>query len=260
MQLDPGFAARLRARDARAEHSTGLGAAEIAWLRAADPAAVSADRDGRRRAQLLRNAAGEFALTLAAAADSGWLDGFPGSEHFHRAISRDAPLPLALADHLRERAATRSEALRSLLELEAALAHARRAPLAPPPGGRFAWILSPADRLIELRDGTFERAEALRQALDRGEAADVPVSGRSGDGTETVLVHALELRRGSGLREVRAERLEPVVADFLQRCSGGIDEERIDELCRTRGLAREDVDAVIAEFAAEGVLLQPLSA
>jgi hypothetical protein len=259
MQLDPGFAARLRARDARAERSTELGAEELAWLRAADPAAVSADREGRRRAQHLRNAAGEFALTLAVAADPGWLESFPGSDHFHRAIASDAPLPLALADHLRELAARGPAPLRSLLELESALARARREPHRVSPTGSFAWIRSPSTWLIELREGTFDWASALRQMLDGGDIPAGPPATGSGSGTETVLIHALASLRGSQLREVRAERLEPLVAEFLHRGSQGIDEQRIGEFCRARGLARADVETVIAEFAAEGVLVRPLS-
>jgi len=260
MQLDPEFAGRIRARDRRAERSTGLADDELVWLRAADPAAVSADREGRRRAQLLRNASGEFALSLAAAGDASWLESFPASDHFHLAIAGDSPLPIALGDHLRGAASRSAASLRSLVELEAALACARRAPPAAPPRGAFEWILAPGAQLIELCDGSFAWAQSLRAALDRAaEPPALPAPGCEAK-TEIVLVYPLDAVRGSSLRPVRAERLEPAVAEFLLRCSRGIDGDSIREFCRAHGVARSDVDDVIGEYAAECVLLRPFRA
>ncbi|HSJ98614.1 MAG TPA: hypothetical protein VLC53_16180, partial [Myxococcota bacterium] len=132
MQHDPTFAGRVRAGDPEASASTGLGSAELAWLRAADPIALAADREGRRAAQLLRNAASEFRLSLALGpagdGDQAWLAGFPRSSHFHRAVSAGTPLPLALATWAEQLAAgAPCAAFRALLALEAAMARARRA-------------------------------------------------------------------------------------------------------------------------------------
>jgi hypothetical protein len=256
MQLDPGFAARLRAREPAAEGSTQLAGPELRWLRAADAAAVSADREGRRRAQLLRNVSGELALSLAAAREPGWLESFPASDRFHRAIARDESLPLAFAAHVAERAAGGPTILASLVALEAALVRARRELREAPADDRAALRLAPAAWLVELQDGTFAWASALRQALDRGASLPDPPRGLLPDGRESVLIASQAPARGSRLREVRAERLEPAVAAFLRRCADGLDAAGIAAFCRELGIESADVEGVIEEFEAEGVLLR----
>lgn len=254
MQLDPGFAARLRARAAEAEASTGLAEPELAWLRAADPAAISADRDGKRRAQLLRNVAGEFALSCAVAPAADWLDGFPASPHFHRAIAGDTSLALAFADYARERMAGASESFASLVALESALARARRAtrPLPPLPAGMLA--LAPVAWLVELGDGVFAWATALRQALDRGTPA--PRAAAGSNERETVLVAGDPAAASTRLRAVRAERLEPLVADFLTACAAGVPERELPAFASRHHVDAADVESVAKEFLAEGVLVR----
>lgn len=256
MQLDPGFAARLRARDRGAEASTRLGSTELEWLRAADPVAVSADREGRRRAQLLRNVSGELALSLAAAREPGWLETFPASDPFHRAIAADTPLPLALAEHLVACAASRSQLLRSLVALESALARARRGLRSAPRADGSALVLAPSAWLVELADGTFAWASALRQALDRGTGLPDPPRGLPPGSRETLLVAAGEPAEGSRLRLARAERLEPAVADFLRACESGLEARGVSRFCAERGLEPAAVESVVAELIAEGILLR----
>jgi hypothetical protein len=257
MQLDPGFAARLRAREPDAEHSTGLGEGELACLRAADPVALSADRAGRRRSQLLRNISGELELSLSAAREPEWLDEFPASVWFHRAIARDQSLPLALAAHLTERAAPGPASLGALVALETALARARREQRALPECPTAALVLGPRAWLVELADGTLAWASALREALDRGSAPPEPPRGRPAGSTETVLIVSEPLpHAGARLLPVRAERLEPAVAAFLGACSEGLDEAGIDAFCRARRIDRAAADALIQEFIGEGVLLR----
>jgi hypothetical protein len=255
MQLDPGFAARLCARDAEAEASTGLGQAELAWLRAVDPAAISADRDGRRRAQLLRNVAGEFALSCAVAPTADWLDAFPASPQFHRAIAGDTSLALAFGDYARERAAGASESFASLVALECALARARRATRALPPLPAGTLALAPVAWLVELRDGVFAWATALRAALDRGKPA--PRATLRGGEREIVLVAADPAPVATGrVRGVRAERLEPLVADFLAACEAGLPERERSAFASRRDVDPADVESVAREFLAEGVLVR----
>ena len=254
MQLDPGFALRLRAREPAAEESTSLREAELAWLRAADPDAVAADREGRRRAQLLRNVSSELALSLAAACGSDWLETFPASDHFHRAIARDESLPLAFAAHAAECAAGSTACLVSLVALETGLARGRRELRAVPEGSSGALRLAPAARLVELEDGTFAWASALRQALDRGAGLPDLPRGLPPGSRETVLVASDPPAPGSRLRVVRAERLAPAVAAFLSACVEGLDADGIRAFCEARSLERSDVESVIEEFAAEGVL------
>lgn len=253
MQLDPAFAERLRRREAEAERSTQLEASELACLRGADPAAISADRGGRRVALLLRNVSGEFALSLAVSGTAEWLESFPASAHFHRAISEDTSLPLAFAAHVAEQTAHASAMLGSLIELESALARARRAlRQAPECPGSFA--LAPSAWLVELALGTFEWASALRLAIDRGSA--LPIAPPRREERETVLVAGATSGSGSRLRAVRAECLTPSVADFLRACLGGLDAAALATFCETQGVERAVVDAVLSEFIAEGVLLE----
>jgi hypothetical protein len=254
MQLDPGFAARLRARGAEAEASTGLGETELAWLRSADPAAISADRDGRRRSQLLRNVAGEFALSCAVPPAADWLEAFPASPQFHRAIARDTSLALAFCDYARERAAGASQSFVSLVALECALARARRAtrPLPPLPAGTLA--LAPVAWLVELRDGVFGWATALRAALDRGQPA--PRAPAGSNSHETVLVAGDPAATTTRLRSVRAERLEPLVADFLAACEAGMAERELAAFAARHDVDPADVESVAKEFLAEGVLVR----
>jgi hypothetical protein len=219
-----------------------------------DPLALSADREGRRRAQLLRNVSGELALSLAAARGADWLETFPASAHFHRAIARDESLPLAFAAHAAERAAGGAAILASLVALETALARARRELRALPAGADGALHLAASARLVELTDGTFAWASALRQALDRGAGLPDAPRGLPPGSRETVLVASDPPEPGARLRAVRAERLEPAVAAFLSACSDGLDAQGICAFCEPRGLEPSDVEGVIEEFAAEGVL------
>jgi hypothetical protein len=264
MQLDPGFAARLRARERDAEVSTRLGPLELEWLRAADPAALSADREGRRRAQLLRNVAGEFALCTAVARAPDWLDAFTASPHFHRAIARDESLPLAFAAYACERALHEPPTFASLVALESALVHARRAPDLGVDVPRGIVALAPNASLLELAEGTFAWAAALREALDLHAPLPpvpppvertAPCRALATREREHVLIHAGPAPSPFALRDARAERLEPSVAAFLRACASGADANARADFCRERAIDPADLEAVIADFAADGILI-----
>jgi hypothetical protein len=252
MQLDPDFASRLRAGERKAVASTGLAEGELALLRSASPAALRADREGRRRAQLLRNATGEFALS-ATAEPPGFERGFPSSPEFHRAIAGDQSLPLAFAAYGLREARRGRPAWRALLMLEAGMARARRSTrtAVSPPRGGFA--LAPTARLLSLPCGTFAHAERVRGALDRGSRP--PRAPALGPAHERVLVIAGETPGPYGLRPVHVEPLEPQVADFLARTEPGVDSPGLLAFARAHALDPSAVEAVAHEYAKEGVLI-----
>ncbi len=256
MQHDPDFAARLRRGEDEAVASTGLGAAELACLRAADPRAVAADRDGKRAAQLLRNVCSEFRLATRVGPDGGggrdWIAAFPRSSHFHTAVAEDRSLPLAFAEHARDVATgASSAAFRALVSLEAELARARRQVPAAPAAAPGEVVLAGVARLVTLPAGTW----ALAAALDAGEAtAKAPRLGD--DGQERVLLVAdAEPPAPGALRAVRAEPLPDAVAAFLVRAREPLDAAARAAFARAHGVEPADVEAVVAEYVAEGVLV-----
>ena len=93
MQLDPGFARAMFARDVDALRSTGLGPAEVLLLMSADSSAVSADAGGKRLAQLVGNVALEFSRTVHLAVErlslTDFAVAFASSPEFHDAIRLD---------------------------------------------------------------------------------------------------------------------------------------------------------------------------
>ena len=226
MQLDPGFAARLRA----GESDAGLGPGELALLRKADPAALSADRGGRRRSQFLRNVSEEFARSCAAGVPA---DGFTSSPEFHAAVARDTSLPLAFGRYAERCCANGSPGRRALVGLERALARARRelrAACAPAPG---EIALAPWAWLVSLPAGTLDLAAGGRNAL-------------AADGEETVLVLATPNSVPFRLRDVEAELLSPDLARLLASL----------ERPRPRHELGEGTDEIVAELLGDGVLVE----
>jgi hypothetical protein len=260
MQHDPGFAARLRAGDREAAASTGLGEAELAWLRGADPVALSADREGRRAAQLLRNVGSELRLATALGpagdGDPAWLAGFPRSGRFHRAVSDGTPLPLALADWAEERAAgAPSPTFRAFVSLEAALLRARRDVALPATVPEGAVLRAPSARLLVLPAGTHAAATAFASALAAG-MGRLPLAVEA-SGSETVLFAAdarADARFGR-LRPVRVEPLEPLVAELLRRAAWPLDRAARAAFAAEHELEPGEVEAVVDEYRADGVLV-----
>jgi len=209
MQLDPAFASRLRAGEADA--SKGLEPVELRLLRRADPSAVSADRDGKRRAQFLANVSSEFRLSIAAGLD---VDGFTASREFHEAAQSDASLPLALSCYALRCSSDQPRPLRALVALERALARARRElrpSRAPSPGEVVlaAWV-----SLASLPAGTLALAERLRAALDAG--AKPPELVLSSERDETLLVRSAPAATPFRLRAVEVEHTSPALAALLR--------------------------------------------
>ena len=244
MQLDPDFAARLRA--GQAEASCGLEAEELLLLRSADPAAVSADRDGKRRAVFLANVASEFPLSLEAGL---CVDGFTGSEEFHAAVRADRSLPLALARYALRCSAAQPRPLRALVTLEGALARARRElrPCRAPAPGEVA--LAPGVSLEVLPAGTLALAERIREALDAGKRT--PALALDTAPEETLLVRSAPASRPLGLREVEVEHASPALAALL--CAACEPVARAT-LAAALSTDRAELDPVIDELIADRVL------
>lgn len=272
MLHDASFAARILDGEGAAVRSSGLGAAELALLRAEDRRAYSADRHGRRRAQLVRNVAGELSLSTSVAGegrlDFGFGDGFASSPELHAAIAEDRPLPLAFAAYAARCAAEReAPRIAALVALEAALARVRRAPApgrasrADATAGTHGATLRLASdvALITLPAGTFALSERLRARLDAGEPPPLAWPADrllAPDAGEHVLVRPTSAPDPFRLRDASAERVGPLVAAFLDLAGRGpIAPDARAGFAREHDLSADDVESVASDFAADGVLV-----
>lgn len=262
MQHDAAFAARLLRGDPDALGSTGLGAEELASLRAVPPVAFSADRGGHRAAQLLRNVSSELPLSVAVGPDGqggrGWIEAFPATHRFHDAVARDARLPCAFARHAEEAAEGASPAFRALVGLESALVFARRSPapepVAPLPSG---WVRRAARaRLLRLPEGAFALAERVREALEAGAAkvAATAAQGALGPSEETILLLVRPAPSRWTLPEIHVEPLPALVAAFLEAAASPRSPSDRAGFAAQHGLEAGEVERVVREFVAEGAL------
>lgn len=230
MSLDPAFAAEVRA-----------GGGDVhPWLRAIDPDLLAADPGGRRRDQLLGNVALEFLHTARAAPQI--VDGFIGAPEFHAAIRDDQPLPLAFASYAAR--ALPPGPSRQVLALDAAMAEVRRCDARDPRGRPPAAVdLHPSARLVGLAAGTTTAAEALRD----GRAAEPP-----GDGTEWVLI----VGRGppGPDRPLHIEGVPDGIAELIRALP--LDDHGLAAFADRFALALPDVEALVAELVAEGILVR----
>jgi hypothetical protein len=245
MQLDPEFAKRLRAGDAQA--SRGLGEGELGLLRDAAASGVSADRDGKRRAQFLSNVSSELPLSRAAGLR---VDGFTESPEFHEAVSADASLPLALARYAIRCSASGPRGLRALVTLESALARARRGLRScrtPRSGER---VLAPEVTLEDVPAGTLALAARLREALDDGQPT--PALALNDESAETLLLRSAPSSRPLGLREVEVERVSPALGALLRAALEPTTREALEA---ATGSTSAELAPILDELVADGVLL-----
>lgn len=272
MQLDPDFAAAVLGGDAAA--AGHLDADERALLRSADPAGVLADFGGKRRAQVVGNASSEYVLSLVEVDRRGIaidvLAEFPRSAPFHVAIAAERSLPLAFGEWLRGRVAAHPGVLGALVTLEFAMASARRASRAARRAEKGEIALAADARLLDLPDGAFDHAQAMRAAVDGGAAPPRPAralemaaaawmagEARALDtGSETVLLVAPAAMERHGLRSVAAERLAPAVATLLRAIESPLDAEAVAALVTASVWDATDVDACVADLVAEGVVVR----
>ena len=132
MQIDPSFCRSILDGDAAALATTGLDAHSRSLLASVEARAVLADPGGKRRLQVLGNAASEYVVTLVAAAaderSTSLLADFGSSPEFHTAMTSERGLPVAFGEHaLRHATETRDTLLGALATLELALVQLRRA-------------------------------------------------------------------------------------------------------------------------------------
>jgi len=246
MQLDPDFAARLRAGEPAAVAE--LGAGELCLLCAADPVAIAADRDGKRRTQFLANVSSEFALSRAAGLD---VDAFTASDEFHAAVRADQSLPLAFAGYAARCTRKQPEPLRALVALETALARARRELRSAPVLSPDEVALSPWASLAKLPGGSLELAERLRAALDAH--AELPLLQLAPASDETLLVRAASTAAVFQLRAVEVERLSRALARLLDAAR---EPRTRAALAGLVSAARAELDPVIDTLVADAVLVE----
>ena len=248
MQLDPEFGAQLRRRAPEALGSVDLSTRELDWLCSADPRAIAADRGGARRAQFLRNVSSEFTLSLAALGPQA-LERFPRSSAFHEAVRQERPLPLALADHLW---ACAPSADRGPIELERAMARARRALRDARPPRDDEVGLAPWAHLVDVPDGTLAWASDVRGSAGAS-ASRPPAPGRP---HETLLLVATPEPPPFGLRHVEVER----VSDGLARLLVRLEPHPVSRAAREEHAAQveanvAELESVITDLLREGVLV-----
>ncbi len=245
MQLDPAFAARIRvgAPDATA----GLDEDELRLLRAADPVAIAADRDERRRRQFLSNVSSEFALSIASGLGEA---GFASSPELHDAVRRDASLPLAFARYADRCTREASSALRALVALETALAHARRELRATPAPKAGELALAGSVRLVEVPGGTLALAADQRAAVDAG--APLRILALPPEPDETLLVRSAPAASAFRLREVAVEHVSPALATLLRATLAPTSRA---SLAARLALPEADLASVVDELVRDGVLV-----
>jgi len=269
MQHDPTFAERVQNGTPAACATTGLAVAELALLQSLDPAALSADRGGKRRQQFLRNVSSEFKRCVALGplgdGDSTWIEAFPTSDVFHRAVASGSPLPRAFGAFATRCTAGEAVArFRSLVTLEVAMARARREPAARPAPKPERVALSPWAHCIEVPAGTHALAGALAELLEHGASKEaIAACGRDpgadpvGAGREVLLLVAPpDPPRPGSLRQLRVEPLAPLLAKFLRAHHEPLPRSAWARFAREHGLDRVAVEAVAADFLRDAILLE----
>jgi hypothetical protein len=244
-QMDPSFAARVLAGDEP----------ELALLRAASRAGITADPSGTRRLQVLGNATLEFRLCLAASDDPrARLEAFSSSEEFHAAIEQDRPLPLAAGAYLQRVLATQAWP-HALAQLEAALAAVRRADPGPqPPAG--CWQRAHRARVIELPTGTLAFAGAVHAALQAGQPCPAAPAPPAPDARESILVHAPPAAHRWKLTDAIPEEVNEAVAALFLRATDPLDEASLEAFAQEYGATAADLLPLMQDYAQDGALVR----
>ena len=246
MQLDPAFAARMRA--GAPDVTSDLGAGELRLLRDADPNAIAADRDGKRRRQFLANVSSEFGLSVAAGLD---VEGFTSSAEFHDAVRSDASLPMSFARYAAGCTLAQPAPLRALVLLESALAQGRRGLRKAPEPRPGELALAGSATLVDAPGGTLRLAADLRAALDAGTALPaflLPLAAN-----ETLLLRASPAASAFRLREVSVEHVSPALASLLRETLSPCSRRALGARL---ALSSGDLESVVDELVADGVLAE----
>ena len=289
MYSDPAFARAVLGNDACALASTGLQSQDLGLLKSLDVRALAADPGGRRRSQLLGNAASEFTLSLAAASAHPNLDdlllGFLGSAHFHGALMTHGRLPLAFGNYAMERAEqSHARSTLGILELELGMACLRRAnprpPIPSPHPPRGNWpvdlpirssvpenppilpALKPGEvriaasvRLLRLPLGTFNWAAELREAIDSG-TPELPNPSHSLDGEarEVVLLKREASDSPFRLSVIQPELLSSPTSELLWKARSAFSAAQRQGFAAEAGASGEALESFVEELIHDDIL------
>ncbi|MEZ6197005.1 MAG: hypothetical protein R3F20_14960 [Planctomycetota bacterium] len=253
MLHDEHFASALR----RGEDWAREGLSEDEWrlLAAADPAAITADRDGRRRTQAMGNVLKEFLLSASAADAAGRAlgAGFLSSRGFHRAVREDGSIPLAFLAFAEEQAREwGDDGVTTLLAVEGALARERRARRARPTPGPREIVLAPEAGTAVVPAGAAAFAESWRARLDGAELVPSPRPA----GEETLLIVTRPTAGGFGAPEVTVETLGELAAPLFRLAREPVGPQGRRRYAEERGATLDELDAFLDDFVTEGVLLR----
>jgi len=251
MQLDSAFATRVFEREPEALASTGLAEADLTWILAADPIAISADPGGRRLSQLIGNVVAEYVASVSLMVERlGFADiasAFASSPEFHAAIRFDDSLPVGFGAYAARRLEPSGEGtIESVLTLERALVDARRGPreVAKPAAGQV--VLAGCARLIELRAGTFE----LLGQLATDSSCDRVLEPES----EHLLLKTGPPAHVGALYRVDVEVLSESVRAVLRAAEQPLDGAGREALARSRGVEPEELSDFLRSLREEGLL------
>jgi hypothetical protein len=145
---------------------------------------------------------------------------------------------------------------RALVALDAAMARARRAAPAQLSVAPGAVIRAGGVTLVDVPANTHAAAAALTAALDAGAPLPriAPVVDPSEPETLLLVADLVADARFGRLRPLRVEPLTPLVAAFLRSAADPIDGPARAAFAAAHGLAPDDVEAVVRDYVADGVL------
>jgi hypothetical protein len=266
MQADASLASAILRGDGNAREELDLDPADLELLLGADPRALRADPEGRRRMQLLGNITSEYSLTQARMVEReggrALIEGFFTSPEFHQAMRTDARLPLAFGEWAEGRAhQLEDDLLHAFACLEHAMVRARRAetPHEPraepvPPG---CLVRSPHAHLLDLPRGTHAAAKAARRRLEPGSAGPAPrVATPDPRARETLLILAAARSSPHRLAELEVEVLLSPADQLLRALERPLDREARARLAGELGTEPAELESFAAALAGERILLR----
>lgn len=267
MLHDPELRRKMYAEPASAAAELGLTDIEVAALTRPDARAWSVDV--HRSDRVLTALLGEFAVSALALMTGGVtlarLAGFFGDPAFHRAVMQRESLFLSFPEYLQSLCPRAGAGLaRSVIALEAAIAHVRRAtvlPVPPGPSGSAGvgtrWSRAATVMPVELGAGVLPIWERAHAALHRGGRDPVEallgkarpsLPAARGSGTEWVLVTL-----GASGPEIG------VTGEALGRlllAASATPREALVALACEEGVSPAEADEILDELSAEGLIVR----
>lgn len=270
MLHDPELRRKMYAEPASAAAELGLTDIEVAALTRPDARAWSVDV--HRSDRVLTALLGEFAVSALALMTGGVtlarLAGFFGDPSFHRAVMQRESLFLSFPEYLQSLCPRAGAGLaRSVIALEAAIAHVRRATVLPVPPGPSGpsgsagvgtrWSRAATVMPVELGTDVLPIWERAHAALHRGGRDPVEallgkarpsLPAARGSGTEWVLVTL-----GASGPEIG------VTGEALGRlllAASATPREALVALACEEGVSPAEADEILDELSAEGLIVR----